>query len=287
MESALAVERSIWVAVSPERAWQAVTQAQQLEKWYAPTFAWEIPALEVGARVTFYNSPTDILHATIEILDPPHRFQLRWEGDPELVTTFTVIAENGGARVTIHETGYGAGDQAAADQVGEGYGMSMANLKAYLEGRQIPFTGDDHSVYPVQRSAVIAVVRERVWRAITEPEQISQWFDGSMKWDFRLAAGETIRLSVNGEHIGDATIAVVEPPERFAFRWMPEPGNPAESLVTFLLETVSEGTRVTVTEAGFEALPDNVRQRRRDMNAQGWGIALDNLSAYLRDGRDS
>jgi uncharacterized protein YndB with AHSA1/START domain len=133
------------------------------------------------------------------------------------------------------------------------------------------------------RNTIIAADRERVWRAITSPEQISQWFDGSMTWDFALAAGASITLSMNGAHLGTATIAAVEPPERFAFRWTPEPGNPAETLVTFLLESVAEGTRVTVTEAGFEALPDDVRQRRRDMNGKGWDIALTHLAAYLRE----
>lgn len=283
MDAALAVKRSIWISAPRERAWQAVTQADQLEQWYAPTFSWDIPRLEVGARLTFYNSETDILHATIEILDPPHRFRLRWDGDPQLVTTFTLVEENKGTRVTIHESGYGADDQAARDQVNKGYGMSMENLKAFLEGRPIPFSGSDHSLYPAQRSIIIAADRDRVWQAITTPEQISQWFDSSMKWDFRLAVGEMITFSANGETLGSGTIAVVEPPERFAFRWTPEPGNPAETVVTFALEAVAEGTRVTITEAGFEALPDDVRQRRRSMNAEGWGIALNNLAAYLGD----
>jgi uncharacterized protein YndB with AHSA1/START domain len=74
---------------------------------------------------------------------------------------------------------------------------------------------------------------------------------------------------------------VVEPPERFAFRWTPEPGNPAESLVTFRLEVVPGGTLVTVTESGFEALPDSLRQKRAEMNAQGWGFVLEHLAAYL------
>jgi uncharacterized protein YndB with AHSA1/START domain len=132
-----------------------------------------------------------------------------------------------------------------------------------------------------ERSIVIAADRERVWRALTTPEHISKWFDGSMRWEFRLAVGETITLSMD-DFTDVARIAVVEPPERFAFYWKAEQGNPLETLVTFKLETVPEGTRVTASEEGFEALPDDVRQKRYDMNAMGWGMALDSLAAYMQ-----
>jgi uncharacterized protein YndB with AHSA1/START domain len=98
-----------------------------------------------------------------------------------------------------------------------------------------------------ERSLVIAAEQERVWRAITTPEIISRWFDGTMRWSFRLAAGETITLTMP-DFTGYAHIAIVEPPEHFAFTWTPEPGNPAETLVTFRLEAVPGGTRVTATE---------------------------------------
>ncbi|MCI0398387.1 MAG: SRPBCC domain-containing protein [Chloroflexi bacterium] len=31
----IAVERSVWIAVPPERAWRAVTEPEQLNQWYA------------------------------------------------------------------------------------------------------------------------------------------------------------------------------------------------------------------------------------------------------------
>lgn len=144
---AIGIERSIWVDAPPERAWRAVTEAEQLGKWYAPSFTWEIPALEIGARVKFYNSDTDIQVATIEVIDPLRQFRLRWEPMQDyeavqLVTTFRLVEENGGTRVTIHETGYENVPederQAWLDSTGGGYGMSMENLKAYLEGKPIP-----------------------------------------------------------------------------------------------------------------------------------------------------
>ena len=66
----MSVERSVWINVSPERAWEAVTDPVQLTRWYATQFAWEIPSLAVGSRLKFHNSATEILHATIEVVNP-------------------------------------------------------------------------------------------------------------------------------------------------------------------------------------------------------------------------
>jgi uncharacterized protein YndB with AHSA1/START domain len=131
------------------QAWRAVTEAEQLGRWYAPSFQWEIPALEVGGRVKFYNAADDILNATIEVVDPPSLFRLRWDAyegyaNVSLVTSFTLAEDNGGTRVTILESGYEAVPeeerQQWLDSTGHGYGMSMENLKAYLEGKPIPHT---------------------------------------------------------------------------------------------------------------------------------------------------
>ena len=146
---AVTVERSVWIATSPERAWEAVTRPEHLNKWYATYYHWEIPTLQVGTMVKFYNKEdrADSQIATIEIVDQPRQFTLRWQPDKQypamtLITTFTLAEENGGTRVTLRESGYEAipenERQEWFDATANGYTMSMENLKAYLEGRSIP-----------------------------------------------------------------------------------------------------------------------------------------------------
>ena len=130
----------------------------------------------------------------------------------------------------------------------------------------------------ITRSITVAAGRERVWQAITTPGQIGQWFE---KLEFaRLAVGEPIQFSW-GEK---GEIAIVEPMDRFGFRWQIAPPNAARTLVIFELETVPEGTRITVTEQGFEALPDEVREIHVKNNTQGWEKLLDELIAYVQAG---
>ncbi len=136
-------------------------------------------------------------------------------------------------------------------------------------------------VMKAERTIVIAADHQQVWHAITQPEQFGAWFGIAAKWD-KLAPGETMTMEFTELNITEyATIAAVEPPDRFAFHWTAEEGSSVRTLVTFMLETVPGGTRVTVSEAGFEALPEDVRQKRYEMNDDGWRQQLDNLSAYL------
>jgi uncharacterized protein YndB with AHSA1/START domain len=136
------VERTIWIAASPERVWQAITDPAQLVQWYAPGCPWDIPALRAGAAVRFHNTPTDVQTATLDLVQPPQRLRLRWapEADypaTQLVTTLALAPENNGTRVTITETGYAALPAhlrpARLDQASTGYAASLAALKTLLE----------------------------------------------------------------------------------------------------------------------------------------------------------
>lgn len=136
------VECSIWIAVLRQLVWRAVTEPNQLEQWYAPGCPWEIPNLQVGAVVKFYNTSTDIQVAKIEVVEPLHRFTLRWQPDPmypaaSSVNTFLVEDENGGTRVTVTQTGYESLPedvrQQQIDQDAEAYMAIVESLKAYLE----------------------------------------------------------------------------------------------------------------------------------------------------------
>lgn len=139
------VVRTIWIQAPQERVWQAVTEAEQLSLWYAPGSPWEIPSLREGATLYFHHTPNEhhsgteitTMAATIEVVDSPNRFAMRWVDEPTMVTTFLLSAENGGTRVTITETGYETKEQAQVTE--EGYGMSLENLDAHIAGRSLPY----------------------------------------------------------------------------------------------------------------------------------------------------
>ena len=60
----------------------------------------------------------------------------------------------------------------------------------------------------------------------------------------------------------------------------PRPGEPM-TLVEFDLEEVDGGTKLTVTESGFDNIPLARRAEAFRMNSEGWGIQVENIRKYV------
>jgi hypothetical protein len=79
-----------------------------------------------------------------------------------------------------------------------------------------------------------------------------------------------------------ATIAVLDPPRQFSIHWPPQPNYQAANAYTiFDLADENGGTRITVTETGYEALSGAERQERLNRTGQGYTMVLANLKAYV------
>ena len=134
----------------------------------------------------------------------------------------------------------------------------------------------------VKRTIWIAAPRERVWQAITNAEEIQRWWG-----DYWEIPG----LEVNGvvkfgseEDPMLATIAVLNKPREFAIQWPPQPQyHSIPAFTRYILEEEDGGTLLTVTETGFEALPDDIRQEQFERTAQGYATVLADLKAYLQE----
>lgn len=134
----------------------------------------------------------------------------------------------------------------------------------------------------VERSVWIAARPEQVWQAITDPEHMNRWWGGDDHWAWTaLQVGTPITFG-HDDDVMVATIAVVDPPRRFTMQWPPQAPYSATTMSTdYRLEEADAGTRVIVVEAGFEALPDDIRAQRLDSTAQGYETVLADLKAYV------
>jgi uncharacterized protein YndB with AHSA1/START domain len=137
----------------------------------------------------------------------------------------------------------------------------------------------------IDRDILIEAPAEVVWRTITEPAQMSQWF--ADKVDLVIEPGAHGYLGF-GDQGGPVVVETVDPPTRFSFRWNhprgeePVPGN--SQLVEFTLtQEDAERTRLRVTETGHESRswPDAEQQRYADEHQEGWGEFLDRLDTLI------
>jgi uncharacterized protein YndB with AHSA1/START domain len=140
----------------------------------------------------------------------------------------------------------------------------------------------------IEKTTLLRAPRSKVWRALTDPAQFSQWFGAELKGPF--VPGARIRGPVTHpsyEHLTmDITIERVEPERIFSWRWHPggdpdiDPSEPM-TLVVFELEETPEGTRLTVRETGFDRVPPARRAKAYRENDEGWAGQIDSLRKYL------
>jgi uncharacterized protein YndB with AHSA1/START domain len=137
----------------------------------------------------------------------------------------------------------------------------------------------------IEREVVIEAPVEVVWRTITEPDQLSQWFADRVDLVVEPGAHGFMRF---GDQGGPVVVETVDPPTRFSFRWNypsgqePVVGN--SMLVEFTLTPEGpERTRLRVVESGHELRdwPDEEKRRYADEHEGGWGEYLDRLAEVL------
>lgn len=298
----LELERSTWIAAPRERVWQAITDPEQLEQWFLPH--------SLGARLTRDDDGTLSVRlgdmkasvAVLEAIEPPRQVTTLGLPDRLIAITYTLEEENGGTRVRVVMRGgeslSGSAVQERLAPSGAAWEMALANLKAYVEGQELPYPQgllaaiygyrrESKEKFSVERSIWIAAPRERVWRAISDPEQVGQWFSPGTQWGGTgLEVGG--RLFVldpeTGAEMYGQVVEAVEPPYRLVTSSIPEPPETVH-VTTWQLEEENGGTRLMLTYSGYELEPVEARADNMEQNAFGFGMMLENLAAYI-EGKD-
>ena len=143
----------------------------------------------------------------------------------------------------------------------------------------------------IEREVLIEAPAEVVWRTITEPDQITQWFADRVELTIEPGAHGYVGFKEQG---GPVVVETVERPSRFSFRWNhpageePVVGN--SILVEFtLIPEGEERTLLRVVESGHELVPwpDAEKQRYADEHRHGWGEFLDRLVKVLGERRSA
>jgi uncharacterized protein YndB with AHSA1/START domain len=108
---------------------------------------------------------------------------------------------------------------------------------------------------------------DAVWRAITEPDRLKQWFPSTVSG--RFLPGERLRFGFEQHDVADMDGEVTEadPPRRLAFYW-------GDDHLRFELEPEGDGCRLL-----FTCLLDARDKAARD--AAGWHVCLDRLAGVV------
>ena len=145
---------------------------------------------------------------------------------------------------------------------------------------------DDRIVKTVELQAQVS----RVWRALADHNEFGQWFRVKLDGPFKTGALSTGKMTYPGyeDYPWLATVERMEHEQLLSFRWHDfneksgvDISKQPTTLVEFRLEPLANGTRLTITESGFEALPDPRRKEIMRGNTEGWNIQANNIAAHV------
>lgn len=153
----------------------------------------------------------------------------------------------------------------------------------------------------IVKRVMLPVPRERVWKAVSDSAQFGTWF--GMAFDGPFVAGPPVRARIvptlvdaevarlQEPHAGkefDFQVDRIEPMNRICFRWHPyavdrsrDYSSEPTTLITFDLEDAPEGTMLTITESGFDAIPLDRRAEAFRANEGGWAMQCELVRKYL------
>jgi len=145
----------------------------------------------------------------------------------------------------------------------------------------------------IEKQITLDAPRSRVWHALTDVEQFNGWFGVALQAPFVAGATVTGKLTVKDyDHLTlQVWIEAMEPERLFSFRWHPFAIDPSvdysaepTTLVSFTLGDDGDGTKLTIVESGFDAIPASRRAAAFTSNSAGWDGQVKNLQAFLANG---
>ena len=142
----------------------------------------------------------------------------------------------------------------------------------------------------IEKTILLRAPRARVWRALADAREFGAWF--LVKLESPFVPGATVRGQITHpgyEHVTmEVTVERMDAERLFSFRWRPYAIDPnvdysaePKTLVAFRLEDAEGGTRLTITESGFDAIPAGRRAEAYRMNDQGWTQQTENIRRHV------
>jgi len=153
----------------------------------------------------------------------------------------------------------------------------------------------------IEKTVLLRAPLARVWRAISISKEFGTWF--GMEFDGPFVAGERITGRIAPTKVDtevaksqqpyagmnfEFSVDRIEPMRLVSFRWHPFAIDPKvdyssepTTLITFALEEVSGGTKLVITESGFDRIPLERRAKAFTANEHGWTEQIKLIEKYL------
>jgi uncharacterized protein YndB with AHSA1/START domain len=260
-----AIERTLDLHAAPDRVWRALTDPAEVAAWFGTT-ADDLG--EVGATGWFGFDEEGRFAVRLEAMELGAFLAWRWAEEPEtaiedgstsLVEWTLEPMADGGTRLRMRESGLRTGRRLEMNT--GGWFVELAELREHLAVE--PWQK------PIRRRLELRADRDRVWRALSDEDELRQWWGLRMPVVVEPGWEGWFDFPEYGRHA--VRIEVVEPPRYLAWRWTAdEPDVPLtdvrQPLVTewLLEERDGGGTILQLMESGFTG------PAKYEDNSAGW-----------------
>lgn len=116
---------------SPERVWQALTEPDELKKWFPDTIV--VHEWRVGARLEFrHEAGLYEMDGEVLVFEPPRVLEMRWGPDR---LRFEVTPRDDGCELTLIDT---IDERGKASRDAAGWHVCLDRLEAAVDGTPAP-----------------------------------------------------------------------------------------------------------------------------------------------------
>ncbi len=272
-------EQTRSVPAAPEQVFTAFMDPTRLRQWFAEHVA--IEPREGGAyrfwgRHTYGVPGSAQANQRITRLKSPSLLVFSWPFE-EIASEVSILLAPAPA-----DSGSGARGDGTATQltlrhefsslpstprpqalVDDLWRLTLGNLDAHLRGGAGITLPDFTDPRPEVRASIfIDAPREQVFKALIEPEQLNKWMASAASVEPRVGGRYSYgwKYPVDGREVAGGPTRILEmvPNEKLVTDWPDWRGDSTvpQTTVTWLLESVGTGTRVTVIHGGFERTTD-------------------------------
>ncbi len=139
----------------------------------------------------------------------------------------------------------------------------------------------------ITREITVKAPKERVYKAITDPKEITKWFPDQIEGTLEVGQ-RPMMIFEGGKHKTSIYVEAAKPFDYFSYRWVPGGAGIVgdvlqvpNTLVEFFIEEIGQETKVTVKESGFSTLPADVAEESFNQNSGGWGYMMGRLEKLM------
>jgi uncharacterized protein YndB with AHSA1/START domain len=133
------IERQMTFPVSREEVWAAITEPDQIGKWFGVEAELD---LRPGGRGAFRWDEIEV-PVVVEEVSPPSRFSYRWEpsqtpsGGPTTLVEFELEEIEGGTRLSLVESGFASLKPESRRENEFGWDEELGHLRTYVLERAV------------------------------------------------------------------------------------------------------------------------------------------------------